>query len=219
MNKVISTLCLFFISFNFLGQDSGSFFGSNQMLSGGSFASSNNNINSGYSNVKGSPYLFDDFKNSGVLELVTGEKYNIKNININLDKVQFVSEQGKDSIFIFRNVKKVIIQYKEYSQIENNIYQLLEVGNNISFLKKEEKVIKRQVQDKLTPEIVKWKLIEDYYLKVDGGLILINLRKKDFFNYLDKSKLTELKKYIKSEKLSVKKEKDLIKILHYYNSI
>ena len=87
------------------------------------------------------------------------------------------------------------------------------------FLKKEEKVIKRQVQDKLTPEIVKWKLIEDYYLKVDGGLILINLRKKDFFNYLDKSKLTELKKYIKSEKLSVKKEKDLIKILHYYNSI
>ena len=219
MKKLISIVYLFFISFNLLGQSPGSFFGSNQMLNGGSFASSHDNNTSGYTNVKGSPYLFDDFKNTGVLELISGEKYNINNININIYKAQFVSEQGKDSIFIFRNVKKATIQFKEYSQIENNIYQLLVVGNNISFLKKEYKVIKRQVQDKLSPEIVKWKLIEDYYLQVDGDLIQVKLRKKDFFNYLDKMKVSDLKKYIKANKLSVKKEIDLIKILHYYNSI
>jgi len=219
MKKNISALYFLFITCAFMAQNSGTFFGSNQMLDGGSFASTNKNINSGYTNVKGTPFLFDDFKNDGVIILSSGEKYNIKNININLDKCEFVSEQGKDSLFIFRNVTKAIINSKEYTNIDHTIYEVLVMGDRISFFKKEDKVIKRQVQDKLSPEVVKWKLMEDYYIKVNDDFEQINLRKKEFYKFIEENKLETLKKYIKKNKLSPKKEKDLIKILVYYNSI
>lgn len=223
---------LFFISFNSLsqnsintnfmtagGQKSGTYFGSNQMLDGGRFASVNSDINKSRIGIKGSPLLFNNFKNNGILKLTSGKLYKIKNINVDLDNGEFVSEIAKDSIFIFNNIKMANINSKVYTQNENKIYEILETGNRISLLKKISKVLKRQVQNKLTAETVKWKLTEDYFVKFNGNYEPINLKKKDFFRFIKDDKVKVLKEYIKSNRLVTKKEKDLIKTLKYYNNL
>jgi len=201
------------------GQDSGSFFGSNQMLDGGRFASLNGNISHGNIGIKGSPLLFNNFVNDGVLWLTSGKSYAISHINIDLDNGHFVSELSKDSIFIFNNVKVAKVKSKVYTQNSNKIYEVLQNGTKISFLKQISKVLKRQIQDKLTAEVVKWKLVEEYYIKINGDFNLINLRKKDFYKFIEKDKVNDLKKYIKSNRLSPKKETDLITIIGYYNTL
>lgn len=201
------------------GQDSGTFFGSNQMLDGGQFSSLNATITHGNIEIKGTPLLFKDFKNDGVIFLSSGKSYTINNINIDLDNGQFVSEVAKDSIFIFNNVKVAEIKNRLYTQETNKIYEILEKGNNISLLKHISKVLKRQVQDKLTAEMVKWKLQEDYFVKINDNIHPINLKRKDFFKLIQKNKLDNLKVYIKSNRLSPKIEEDLIIILDYYNKM
>lgn len=215
--KSIFFICIMFISTAFTAQSSGAFLGSNQLLENGSFSS----LNSHFGNIKakGTSLMFKDFKNQATLTLTSGETYNISNINMNLDKGTFVAEIGKDSLFIFKNVKKAVINNKKYILVNNSIYQVLESGKNISFLIKHTKVIKRQVQNKLSAEELKWKHNEDYYVKINNNFEEINLKKKDFFNFLDANNIKNLKAFIKNNRLKVKKEKDLITIFKHYNTL
>ncbi|WP_405609753.1 hypothetical protein [Polaribacter sp. Asnod1-A03] len=57
-----------------------------------------------------------------------------------------------------------------------------------------------------------------YILNKDNKYISVKLKEKDILKALV-SKKSELKKYIKGNKLNLKKEKDVVKLLSYYHSL
>ncbi|WP_299432360.1 hypothetical protein [uncultured Aquimarina sp.] len=67
-------------------------------------------------------------------------------------------------------------------------------------------------------QIGKIKKIETYYLEENGSIIKLPPKKSDLLAVFSDKK-DELKKYIKKEKLKVKKTEDLIKLVSKYNAL
>ena len=110
-------------------------FGRSVSLSGnralvGSFLDDDNGTNSG------SAYLFDEWNNDGEIQTLTGARFLVRNINLNISRNAFEAKiNDNDSIFsfTFNNIKQIIINgksYKNYFFNEDNI-RLHSLGLNL----------------------------------------------------------------------------------------
>jgi len=170
-------------------------------------------------NVKGSPLLFNKYVN-GVIELNDGRSFRISDLNINLFKGVFFAKIDDKSNFIFINVKSLKTDNKTYIQKGNMVLEELAKGNKITLLKHIYKEKKNISPDRLNPfGQEKWKENEEYYLLKNNKTEKIKLKERILLSFFEKSEENNIKKYIKNNKLSLKKEKDVIKVINYYNSL
>jgi len=190
-----------------------------------------NNID--LSEVRGTPYENNNFQTGKATDLNTGRtevfyiRYNIYNDVIEL-KTNPSDKAGKgliksEKIYVTINGKKY--QYKKYiknnSNTKEGYFILLKKGNHSSLYLKKIKKFK----DKVVPQnsIEKEKpaeFIDDhaYYLQKGDVLVQVSSRKKKFLEqYPEISK--KLGKYIKSERINLKSEKDLIKLFGYMDTL
>ena len=81
--------------------------------------------------ILGSAYLFDEWNNDGEIQTLTGERFLVRNINLNISRNAFEAKiNDNDSIFSFNfnNIKQIIINgknYKNYFYNEDNKLNLM----------------------------------------------------------------------------------------------
>ncbi len=187
-----------------------------------------------YIDVSGSPYFTEVFKYA-VVTLSNGRAY--ANVRIRIDLADqeacFLSSKGEEGIMGPGTVKQVsyadtvaggIIFYTFQTgfpavdrQGSKNFYQVLAEGK-CSFIKSISKSISER-KNELSGEISKeFESFENYYLFIKGEMKRLK-KDKDFFNGELSDKQAEISLFIQSNKLNLKNNDHIVKLVNYYNSL
>lgn len=173
-------------------------------------------------NIKGSNYLFEKWENFANIYSDNGNVFRITNLNYNIKSKKLEAKISNDSVFQFNTegISKVRIMNSTFKLIDSEFMKELmtgKVGLYIKYsLKTKDAVFNPLTHDELTPEeVIK---VEDYLILVEGKSFDIKLKKGDILKCL-KDKEKEVKDFVKRNKLSFSNEKDVVKILGYYNSL
>ncbi len=184
------------------------------------------NTNS-YEHIKGSPYLDANFKESTVY-FKNDSAYKIAlRYNIFDQRMEYNFKNQVFSINNPQDIKKIeianrtfIYYYSKNNYQFNGYYQLLTQGKASLLLKRE--VVFRE--EEKSDGIVEAK--PDRFLKnPDKYYIVISsdepklLKNKKSLKIIFTDKLKEMETFAKKEKISFKKQADLIRLVDYYNSL
>lgn len=185
--------------------------------------------------IKGSIYLFNKWETKGVIYAKDKKKYKIPNLNINIRDHRVEAKfdnNAKDSLFIFKKstIEKVFINNKEFIikaltfnyKTDDFFVQKIKNTGKTNIYKLHYVFFKEGEFDRLSQQ----KTGKDRYIKAQkyfieknkGDIKLIKLKKSEILDFFHKEK-KKLKNYIKKNNLKVKKEKDFIKLIQYYNTL
>lgn len=182
-----------------------------------------------YTDVKGSPYLFDNWS-LGIVKMSSGSSY--KDMSLKYDQVTgeliFQDKSGKslgfaDPIAEFKIIDKnnaFRIFRSGYKAADNNsdksFYEVLYDGGTTLLKDPKKNIVEHRSYNSSTA--VK-SVVETpaYYAVVNGQLIKFKKDKKAILAALPNS--GKLDKYIEDNKLNVKDDKDLAKVMLYYDSV
>ncbi|MDE0535696.1 hypothetical protein, partial [Tenacibaculum sp. L6] len=169
-------------------------------------------------------YYFKSFKNKAVIK-DSKKEFKINNFNIDLVDNNFVSKINNDTIFVFNELNKAFINNKEFIKKDNIIYEILVNGDRIELKVKHFSEKRDEIIDNLTGKILKPKhyIPKKEYVLLDKSSLKTStfkkIKKKNIINLVDNEFKNDLIRFSKKEKLSFKNEKELKKILNYYNSL
>ena len=182
------------------------------------------------SKIKGSPYENDAF--------ILGKAANKKTIdskpyylryNIYNDIIEVKEENSTIGLIQSLNIYAVINNREYHYEIYSDDNEKTDEGYFISLYKSEKvNVYKRKIKEFIEEQPAKdsfrqatppsFKDAEFYYFKKGRVLILLSTKKKEFIKNFPEHK-NEITSYIKTEKINLKSEKDLIQLFKYYDSL
>jgi hypothetical protein len=182
-------------------------------------------LNSTIENVdyKGSPYLYENFV-PGTLK-INKEVFNVS-IRYNAYQDEFEMKNAKDEIVAVLKKSDVDVQ------MGNQIYKLLNYNNKLTYfeilsdgvnMRLLKKDIKKFMEAKeaensySSAKPAKFVLETNYYLQSNNSITPVKLNKKSILAQFDKK--AEVTKFIKLNKLRLKTEDDIKKLLIYYNTL
>ena len=177
--------------------------------------------------ILGSAYLFDEWNNNGEIQTITGERFLIRNINLNISRNAFEAKvNDNDSIFSFNfnNIKQLIINgkvYKNYFYNEDNrVYEIIYSDNNFSILKGFSiKLVTGSGNPMLNRSNDKYVQKQSYFLRSEENGIIesFKLNKRSLNKLFQSSSkdLNRIQSYLESNNLSYKSEKDVIRLLGF----
>ena len=177
--------------------------------------------------ILGSAYLFDEWNNDGEIQTLTGERFLVRNINLNISRNAFeVKVNDNDSIFSFNfnNIKQIIINgkyYKNYFYNEDNrVYELVYSGKTFSILKGfTVKLVTGSGNPMVNRSNDKYVKKESYFIRsTDKKTIESFKMNKRSLNKLFENNLKDVSRilaFIGSGNLSYKDEKDVIRMLEF----
>ncbi len=176
---------------------------------------------SGKEEITGNPFLFSKWDNVGVV-YSQGNSYSYKKLNYNILSDDIGTLKSKDSVLTFDKVKidSFIVKNIKFRKYHDLFYEVLYQGSKISLLKKYEIQIVEGMFNPTdgTKEKSRFKTTDDYYIKNSQGVVKFIPSKKSF-SAIFEGNADMVKKYMKQNRLSLKKEKDLIDIFEYYNQL
>ena len=177
--------------------------------------------------ILGSAYLFDEWNNDGEIQTLTGERFLVRNINLNISRNAFEAKvNDNDSIFSFNfnNIKQIIINgkyYKNYFYNEDNrVYELVYSGKTFSILKGfTVKLVTGSGNPMVNRSNDKYVKKESYFIRsTDKKTIESFKMNKRSLNKLFENNLKDVSRilaFIASGNLSYKDEKDVIRMLEF----
>ncbi|WP_339917019.1 hypothetical protein [Yeosuana marina] len=171
--------------------------------------------------VGGSTFLFKEWNNLGKLYSDNGKVVDIMNINFNVKDDMFSTKISKDSIFNFYKVYKVEINGRQFKRIENKFYEVLYIFNDKRMFLKEYSVKIEPELHIITSTVIgpgKYVIEDEFYLYKNGNLEKLWLNKRNVLKMLNSEKSLILKQ-AKNCKLSFSKEKDIVEIFKYYDTL
>ncbi|WP_108423757.1 hypothetical protein [Flagellimonas amoyensis] len=188
--------------------------------------------NTSYSNerIKGSVYLFPEWNTTGSITTTNGKTYKTKKINYDTKLDMLILQVSKDSIYSFNPgiIEQFSIEnrmFKRYLDPDfgrNSYYEVIAESDNFSILKRYTASVKegrvnpmthvKETSDKYVQESKVF-----YFVGDEKKLTELKLSTNAIVKVLeaDESEAKDLKKFIKSNGLSVKEEDDLQKIVTY----
>jgi hypothetical protein len=181
-----------------------------------------------YENVTGNPYLTEGW-NTALVKLKNGTTIREVKVKYDLvaDELRF-ENKGKELLFvdpveefkirILHNGKEDLAHYKKVSALNNGeFYEVLFEGTT-SLYKKNRKIIvdKTPFNSATTVKVFEQKM--SYFLYHKNKAVNVKNSEKPILNILNDKK-PSLTTYIQKEKLDLKQDKDLIKLIVYYNSL
>lgn len=172
--------------------------------------------------IEGTRFLFKKFENRSVIIDSNDKEFLIRNLNIDLLNKKFVSQFSKDSLFIFNNLKAAYINGDKYENFNGEIFKTIYKGKEFGLYEKlYKKKIDRKVDKRgLIISEAKWSLNKAHYVFKKGKLKMIKLNKKNILRIIENENYKKkLLNFSKENNLSFKKDKDINKILKYYNSL
>ena len=177
--------------------------------------------------ILGSAYLFDEWNNDGEIQTLTGERFLVRNINLNISRNAFEAKvNDNDSIFSFNfnNIKQIIINNKYYKNYfyneDNRVYELVYTGNTFSILKGfSVKLVTGSGNPMVNRSNDKYVKKESYFIRsTDKKTIESFKMNKRSLNKLFENSFKDVSRilaFIDSANLSYKDEKDVIRMLEY----
>lgn len=178
---------------------------------------------------QGNPYLndtFSDFTLDGAKTDISLLRYNHFSDEMEYQKgdVFFDLDKVPNMIVLFkmRNVKYIYVnEYHKENEKKSGYLQVLNEGKTNSLYKKVpvsllDKIIKQDIMDSSGTKIQTYEEGKaEYYIKMnDGKIKMIPKKKNDFLSFFDDS---NIKDFIKKEKISQNSEADLIKLSKFIN--
>jgi hypothetical protein len=181
------------------------------------------------SDIQGSPYLDEEFL-SGKITTREGTVYTDLPLRYNgfTDDLEF--QKGEDSYNIdpkvivkraeFGSSVLGCLEYYDGSKIKNGFFEILTEGKAILLVRYTVKFIEKEaVKAFAEPRPARFdEPVKDYYMSVEGAPAKLITNKKGLLELFG-SKKDEMESYISKNKLSVKKDDDLIKIVVNFNSL
>jgi len=178
----------------------------------------------------GSPYLYKEFSPAKIsllkeICLVNFDAYKNKMEIEKNGKIYYLPKNNFDYDIQFLNSKKTyqLFNYEKNKETIPNFFQILTKNKDVYLLKKEciRKLEAKKTSngyDKLRPITFK-RTKDSYYACFENNIALEVPSKKKHFANLFNNHYKEIIAYMKSNKLSHKKEEDLIQIFQYYYSL
>jgi hypothetical protein len=171
----------------------------------------------------GSAYFFENWETNGMLYTKNNGNFKIEKVNINLYDNKLEALYDENSVFTFdsKNLLKIVINDRVFRvfEIEDKlkIYELIHSGSPSVYKYNNVLYSEAAVNPMLNRKKNKYIKQEDYYLYRDGVLTQIKLSKKAFSKLLESDTKSQksILDYIKKAKLSLRNEKDLIKVLTF----
>ncbi len=176
--------------------------------------------------VLGSVYLFDEWKNYGIIYTIDNHKFRLNNINLNIQRNTFVAKVANDSIFTFNfnNIKKFVINNKTYKNIYSKngkrVYEVIHESDKYSLLKGFDiQLISGSPNPMVNRSNDKYVRKHSYYVHKNNQVELFKFKKKNIMKLLgeDADMKSKISTYIENNKLSYKKAGDMKKALSYIN--
>ena len=174
--------------------------------------------------IKGSEYLFDQWDNNAVIHTIDKQRFLMRNMNLNINRNSFISKISSDSIFTlnWNNIDRIVIDNKTYKNVFSDsgkrIYEMVYEGEDFTLLKgfKVQLVsgspnpMVNRADDRFVRKI-------SYYIHKDNSIKPIKLSKKKMLNLFakDPKRMAKFDNYMKTQKLSFKKESDLKRGFEY----
>lgn len=217
-----TTLIMLFLAFLTFGQSSNNEY-NNYMYHLGTVTTTRGDHSAEIEKITSKMYLSDNYLQTKIDD----EKVEIPvKYNIYRDKMEF-SKNGQTFFLNKESVKKLtfVDLDKNYEVFkfkgELKYFETHNSGNNrllsreiIKFVNAERP--KSHYQKQQTADFKKGK--DKFYIKFNNTIVEIPSKNSNFYSLFGKNK-KKIKKFIKSNKLSIKKVDDLKKIIEYYNTI
>lgn len=177
--------------------------------------------------ILGSTYLFDEWNNDGEIQTVTGERFLVRNINLNLSRNAFEAKvNDNDSIFSFNfnNIKQIVINGKSYKNYyfneENRVYELIYSNENFSILKGfSVKLVTGSGNPMVNRSNDKYVKKESYFIRdaEDKSIQKFKLNKRSFSKLFSNKDLDleRIERFSSSKRISFKDEEDVIQLLKF----
>ncbi len=177
--------------------------------------------------IIGSAYLFEEWNNNAEIQTLTGERFLVRNINLNISRNAFEAKiNDNDSIFsfTFNNIKQIIINGKSYKNYyyneDNRVYELIYSGKNFTLLKGfDVKLVTGSGNPMVNRSNDKYVKKESYFIRSNNEKTIENFKmnKRSLNRLFEKSAvdLNRILGFIDSGNLSYKDEKDVISMLEF----
>ena len=177
--------------------------------------------------ILGSAYLFDEWNNDAEIQTLSGERFLVRNINLNISRNAFEAKiNDNDSIFSFNfnNIKQIIINGKSYKNYfyneDNRVYELIYKGDNFSILKGfSVKLVTGSGNPMVNRSNDKYVKKESYFIRSTDTKIIEGFKmNKRSLNKLFENSFKDVGRilaFIDSGNLSYKDEKDIIRMLEF----
>ncbi len=177
--------------------------------------------------ILGSAYLFDEWNNDGEIQTLTGERFLVRNINLNISRNAFEAKiNDNDSIFSFNfnNIKQIIINGKNYKNYfyneDNRVYELVYTGKTFSILKGfTVKLVTGSGNPMVNRSNDKYVKKESYFIRTTDTKVIESFKmNKRSLNKLFENSFKDVGRilaFIDSGNLSYKDEKDVIRMLEF----
>ena len=177
--------------------------------------------------ILGSAYLFDEWNNDGEIQTLTGERFLVRNINLNISRNAFEAKiNDNDSIFSFNfnNIKQIIINGKSYKNYffneDNRVYELVYTSKTFSILKGfTVKLVTGSGNPMVNRSNDKYVKKESYFIRSTDTKIIESFKmNKRSLNKLFENSFKDVGRilaFIDSGNLSYKDEKDVIRMLEF----
>lgn len=177
-----------------------------------------------YTNLKGSPYLYDDWV-KGEVRLANGVEY--KDIFLMYDQVidqlSFTYKKDKPQAFV-DPVASFIIGDRAFRRdvmsqnkpLAEEFFEVL-VDGEVKLLKRTNKKVLEEIALAVATKQKNIYTTTSYYLVVADKMVKVN-NKKSVTKALGKHQNT-VEKYIKEKDLNLKEEQDLVDLMTYYNTL
>lgn len=177
--------------------------------------------------IIGSAYLFEEWNNDAEIQTLTGERFLVRNINLNISRNAFEAKiNDNDSIFsfTFNNIKQIIINGKSYKNYyyneDNRVYELIYSGKNFTLLKGfDVKLVTGSGNPMVNRSNDKYVKKESYFIRSKSEKTIENFKmnKRSLNRLFEKSAvdLNRILGFIDSGNLSYKDEKDVISMLEF----
>jgi hypothetical protein len=164
-------------------------------------------------------YAFSNFDNNGYIYR-DNKTYNLTNLNFNVTTNSFESRIDRNRNFSYRNTSLDSIKINKhfFKKIGNIFYEVLFESSTQQFLKKYEVKIKPGTFNRLDGSTGKPKEELDfrYLIKLNDDYIMVELSKNDILDLInDEQDKEKLETFVKDERLSYRKEDDIVKILEF----
>ncbi len=185
------------------------------------------NIEFNKKGLDGSIYLFENWENKGEIQ-IENRKYFVTNINFNINQDKILMRMEGDSTFVFdvMSTDKFSINGKQFTSVysssenKNKIYEVLFKDKDRSLLKG---YFLSYIEASPNPMVNRGrnqiKRGHSYFIYENGKLKPFRLKKSSTLNLASSDKSKEIEQYVKSNKLSYKKEKDIVRIFDQISKI
>lgn len=179
-----------------------------------------------YTDIKGTPYLFEDWV-EGSVKLKSGKAFDGVKLKYDqvADELMFLDQAGKEMLFVepvveFTMDKKTFrIGYPATDGASPESYYEVLVEGKTELLKRTSKKVIEEAAYNAATKVKTIRSNESYYVTASNlSLTKVKKDKKSLLAALpDKS--AELEAYVKSNRLDLRQEQDMAKLIAYYNSL